>query len=311
MTSPLALVNPPRLGRTLRLPRLRGQAAEGGLLLVPAFVFVLLVIGFPLVRSVLLSLNRFKLTEGIDSEHFCGLCNFAALLRDPYLWAYLRNQAIWVLGATLLPLAVGLLLALLLNRDLRLRWLWRSIILVPWMMPTATSALTWRWIYDGQWGLLNYYLSSLGLIEHNVSFLAERAWLWPAILVVATWMWFPYNYLALLAALQSIPQELREAGRVDGTNAWTEFWYITLPCIVPVLSLLFILGLIWSMNDFTTIYLLTEGGPGIDSTTLAPLVYKVSFRQFDLGKGAAVGVGLMAISLVFASLYVRRSQFEE
>jgi len=127
---------------------------------------------------------------------------------------------------------------------------------------------------------------------------------------VAMWMWFPYNYIALLAALQCIPNELYEAAKVDGANALKSFWYITLPGILPVISLLTVLGIIWSMNDFTTIYLLTQGGPGVDSTTMAPLVYTISFRHLNLGKGAAAGVTLMMISMVFAFIYLRRSRDE-
>jgi multiple sugar transport system permease protein len=268
--------------------RSRRSALEGYTLLLPSFLFMGLIIFYPLFRSLQLSLNRFKITEGIDSERFCGLCNFVSLFHDPFLSTYLRNQVTWVIGATVLPILLGLLLALILNQEIKFRWFWRAIILVPWMMPVATSALTWRWI----------------------GFLTDRAWLWPSIFLVAMWVWFPYNYVALLAALSSIPTELYEAGKVDGTNAWTAFWQITLPSIAPVLTLLVVLGVVWTMNDFTTIFLLTEGGPGIDSTTLAPLVYKTSFRYFDLGKGAATGVTLMVISLIFGLLYIRQTRNE-
>lgn len=301
----------------LRLPwqaglslRQRQEMALGYALLLPSFLFLALVIGYPLLRSVQLSLSRYKLNLGIDSERFCGLCNFSSLLRDPYLEIYLKNQVIWVIGASLLPILVGLLLALVMNRELKFQWFWRSVVLIPWMMPIATSALSWRWIYDREWGMLNYYVRSVGLATANVGFLTDKSWLWPSILLVAMWMWFPYNYVAILAALQGIPRELYEAARVDGSNLWTEFWYVTLPGIRPVLNLLLILGVIWSMNDFTTIFLLTEGGPGIDSTTLAPLVYKVSFRYFDLGKGAAIGMVLMGFSLLFAALYLRLMRSE-
>jgi multiple sugar transport system permease protein len=289
----------------------RSEIFLGYALLIPSFLFLGLVIGYPLVRSVQLSLNHFKLTEGVDSERFCGLCNFQNVFRDPFLEVYLKNQAIWVLGATFLPIFFALVLALLMDRDLRLKWLWRSVVLIPWMMPIATTALSWRWIYDRQWGLLNYYLRSLHVISENVGFLTDKLWLWPSILLVAMWMWFPYNYVAILAALQAIPKEMREAARVDGCNPWRELIYITLPSIRQVLMLLIVLGLIWSMNDFTTIFLLTEGGPGIDSTTLAPLVYKVSFRYYDLGKGAAIGMVLMLISLIFGAVYLRMSKREE
>lgn len=293
------------------MPYRRSEMLLGYWLLLPSFLFLALVIGYPLLRSVHLSLNRYKLTEGVESERFCGLCNFLSLLKDPYLEVYLKNQVIWVAGATLLPILAGLILALLMNRDLRLRWLWRSVVLIPWIMPIATSALSWRWIYDREWGMLNFYVRAAGLASANVGFLTDRNWLWPSILLVAMWMWFPYNYVALLAALQSIPKELYEAARIDGSNAWSEFRYITLPSIRPVLNLLLVLGIIWSMNDFTTIFLLTEGGPGVDSTTMAPLVYRVSFRYFDLGKGAAVGMVLMLFSLLFAGVYLRMMRTEE
>jgi ABC-type sugar transport system permease subunit len=292
----------------LRLGKTKSEYLQGYLLLLPSLVFLALIIGYPLARSFQLSFNRFKLTAGIDSEAFCGLCNYVELFKDPYLGVYLKNQLIWVLGATILPILLGLGLALLLNQPLRGRWLWRSIVLVPWIMPIATSALTWRWIFDRQWGILNYVLTSVGIIQNNVGFLTDRGWLWPSIFLVSMWMWFPYNYVSLMAALQAVPSELYEAGKIDGANAWTAFWNITLPGILPVLNLLFILGLIWSMNDFTTIYLLTEGGPGIDSTTMAPLVYKTSFRYFNLGKGAAIGIVLMAFSMIFAAIYLWRTR---
>jgi len=292
----------------------QAETIQGYLLLLPAFIFIGAIIFFPLIRSIQLSFNHFKITEGISSERFCGLCNFigpVGLLHDPYLSVYVRNQVIWVVGATILPVLVGLILALILNQDIKLRWLWRAVILIPWMMPIATSALTWRWVFDKQWGLLNYYLNILGVVQQNVGFLTEKAWIWPSIFLVAMWMWFPYNYVALLAALQSIPNDLYEAGKVDGTNAWTAFWNITLPSIWNILSLLILLGAIWAMNDFTTIYLLTEGGPGVDSMTLAPLVYKTTFRYNDLGKGAATGISIVLVSLIFAIIYLRRSKTEE
>jgi multiple sugar transport system permease protein len=284
----------------------RRETIQGYLFLVPSFLLILFVIGYPLVNSFQLSLTEFKLNRGIDSAHFCGLCNFSALLKDPNLGIYLRNQGIWVAGVTILPLVVGLLLALLMNQKLHWIRLWRALLIIPWMMPAATAIFSWRWILDRQWGLINYYLKQLGLITTNVGLLADPHWLWPTILVVAVWLWYPYNYVMLLASLQGIPVELYEVGKIDGTNGWTAFWYITLPSIKPVLYVLLLLGLIWSMNDFSTIMLLTSGGPGIDSTTLAPLVYRVSFRYFDLGQGAAIGVVLMLMSTFFSIFYLLR-----
>jgi multiple sugar transport system permease protein len=232
-------------------------------------------------------------------------------LADPFLVTYIRNQTIWVAGATVLPIVFALAVALLMNRRLRLRWLWRAVILVPWVMPPATIAVTWRWIYDQQWGLLNHYLVSLGLTESAVGFLTTPDWVWPSILLTATWMWFPYNYVVLLASLQSVPAELYDAARIDGATRVAELRFITLPLIRPVLLVLVTLGLIWSSNDFATVFLLTQGGPGVESMTVPPLIFRTSFRIYDIGRGAAIGVILMLSGLVFVVWYLRRARREE
>ncbi|HET8784155.1 MAG TPA: sugar ABC transporter permease, partial [Candidatus Limnocylindrales bacterium] len=155
------------------------------------------------------------------------------------------------------------------------------------------------------------YLTSTGVAGESLGFLSAPSLLWPSILVVATWMWFPYNYVAILAALQGISPDLYEAGRVDGAGPWTSFRYITFPAIRPVLGVLVILGLIWAANDFTTIFVLTQGGPGVDSTTMPLLVYRTMFRFYDFGKAAATAVLVMLVSLSFAIVYLRRTRADE
>jgi len=288
----------------------RREGLIGVALIVPALGLIFLVIGLPVIRALQLSVNRYQITEGINSEHFCGICNFIAILDDPFLATYVRNQILFMVGTTFLPILFGLGVALLLNRPLRLRWVWRAVVLVPWTMPVAAAAVTWRWLFDQQWGIFNYYLVSSGAVDKSVGFLTDPVWLWPSILLVSAWMWFPYNYVAILAALQGISPDLYEAGRMDGTNAWTAFRHITLPAIRPLLAILIILGLIWASNDFTTIFLLTQGGPGVESTTVAPLVFKTLVRYYDFGKAAAIGVVMMAVSVGLALIYLRRAGSE-
>jgi multiple sugar transport system permease protein len=290
----------------------RGRERLTGIgLLVPAIALIAVVIGLPFLRALQLSVDRFRINEGIDSERFCGVCNFASLLADPFLATFVRTQAIWMLGATFLPIVAALGVALLFSQQMRFRAFWRAIVLVPWMMPVAAIAVTWRWLYDQQWGIFNYYLTSTGLTSDSLGFLSAPSLLWPSILVVATWMWFPYNYVAILAALQGISPDLYEAGRVDGTGPWTSFRYITFPAIRPLLGVLVILGLIWAANDFTTIFVLTQGGPGVDSTTMPLLVYRTMFRFHDFGKAAAIAVVVMLVSLSFAIVYLRRTRADE
>jgi multiple sugar transport system permease protein len=290
--------------------RARSEAALGYLLLVPALSAVVFTIGWPLVRSLWLSLHELYLIRGFDSQTFVGLKQYVKLWNDPNLLIYLKNQAVWVTGVTILPVVVGLVFALVLNEPLRGRWLWRGLVLIPWSMPNAVTAMAWQWIYSGQWGILNHHLSQLGFIQDYVNWLIDPVWMWPAILVTATWRYFPFNYVVLLSSLQGISQELYDAAKVDGANARQLFLYVTLPHLLPMLGVLTILGIIWTMNDFTSIWMLTGGGPGVDTTTLAPLVYRTSFQYFRLGYGAAIGVVLMLFSGVFALIYIRRVRYE-
>jgi multiple sugar transport system permease protein len=170
--------------------------------------------------------------------------------------------------------------------------------------------MIWRWILDGQWGILNYVLLKLGIIEHAVSWLSSPVWLWPSILAVDAWAGFPFMFVNLLSGLQGIPQELGEAARIDGAGPWTTFWRITLPMLRPIISTLLLLSVIMHLRDFATIWILTSGGPGIRSTTLSPLVYVISFRFFQMGYGASIGIVLMAISLIFTILYLRRLRLD-
>ena len=177
-------------------------------------------------------------------------------------------------------------------------------------MPITVTAMVWKWILNGQWGILNYLLVRAGILDEYVSWLSSPTWLWPSIILVNVWAGFPFMFINLLSGVQGIPRELYEAGRIDGAGAGALFWRITLPLLRPVIAALVLLSVIIHLREFATLWVLTSGGPGIRSTTLSPLVYVTSFRYFRLGYGAALGVILMSVSLLFTILYLRRVRFE-
>jgi multiple sugar transport system permease protein len=221
--------------RRWRLPR---EAIQGYLYLAPVLLVLAGIVGWPLLESWRMSFYEIYLLHGIGKETFVGLANFAHFFQDPDAPTYFENTAIFVIGGTLGQLTVAMVLALLLNSELPMRGFWRGMAIVPWSMPITVTVMIWRWILDGQWGILNYILMKLGIIGHTISWLSSPLWLWPSILVVDAWAGFPFMFVNLLSGLQGIPPELREAARIDGAGSWTIFWRITLPLMRPVISTL-------------------------------------------------------------------------
>jgi multiple sugar transport system permease protein len=288
------------------MKRAQREALIGYLLLVPGLLGLVVLVGIPLVRGIALSFTDRYLLEPSTGK-FIGLQNYVTFVQHPLFLHYIQTTAFWVIGSMAGKIGIGLALALLLNKPLRFRGIYRALALVPWVMPMVAAGVVWRWIFDGGYGVLNYMLFRLGIIEQYVIFLAEKEWVWPSIFVIAWWKGYPFAYAVILAGLQVIPRELYEAGEIDGTTSWTSFLNITLPLLRPVLFVLILLETIWTANDFTSIWILTQGGPPPDYTmTLTPLVY-MTYSRFDrTGYAAAIAVILMLIMMVFTVFYVRR-----
>jgi multiple sugar transport system permease protein len=278
----------------------------GYALLAPGLLALVVLIGIPVVQGVALSFTDRYLLEPSTGK-FIGLKNYVTFVKHPLFWHYIRTTAFWVVGSMIGKLSIGMSLALLLNKPIRFRGLYRALALIPWVMPMVAAGVVWRWIFDGGYGILNYSLFRLGLIHDYVIFLAEKTWVWPTILIIAWWKGYPFSYAVILAGLQVIPPELYEAAEIDGATRWKSFLNITLPMLRPVLFVLVLLETIWTANDFTSIWILTQGGPPPDRTmTLTPLVYQTYSRFDRTGYAAAIAVILMLIMMVFTVLYVRQ-----
>lgn len=288
----------------------RRQALAGMLLAAPAVLAILVFIAYPVLDGIRLSFTNLYLLRGPEIADFVGLQNYATFLDDPKFPLYVRNTALWVVGCIASQFVLGLTLALLLNRRMRFRGAYRALAIVPWVMPPVVAGIVWRWIFNAQWGILNGLLLSLGLIAQPLNWLSDTTLVWVSVLAVALWKSVPFWYVNLLAGLQVIPRELYEAARIDGAGAWAAFWHITLPMLRPVIAVLLLLETIWRANDFAMIWVLTEGGPGDTTMTMAPLVYATSFKYYRMGLGAAEGVLLMLVMLVFAVIYLRRVRFD-
>jgi multiple sugar transport system permease protein len=177
-------------------------------------------------------------------------------------------------------------------------------------MPAAVTGVTWRWILDGEVGVLNRLLGSVGLLREPVTWLADPVWMWPSVIAVHAWQFFPFMYVSFLAGLQLVPRDAREAAELDGAGPWRAFWHVTWPLLRPVAAANALLGLIWGLGDFSAIWTLTQGGPGGLTMTLAPFAYLTTFRFLDVGYGASMAVVLALATTALSVVYLQRVRFD-
>ena len=281
--------------------RLREQVT-GALLVTPTLLLFATLIFTPMAQSLFLSLHRVS-TLTLRTQ-WVGLANYQSLLADPAFIISFLNTLVWTIGAVALQVLVGVGTALLLNGPLFGRSAARGLVLFPYLLPTAVAVLVWRWLFNDLYGLVNHALLSAGLIAQPIAWLSHSPDAMIAVILVGTWKFFPFVVIAVLARLQSIPEALYEAARIDGASRWSQFWDITLPQLASVLSVVVLLRSIWDFKEFDLIYLLTGGGPGISTQTLPILVYREAFQLLNFGRGAAIAVMMLGFMLLFFALHV-------
>jgi multiple sugar transport system permease protein len=268
--------------------------------IAPALAVVFLVSIYPVFDAALLSLFQTRYAQKLS---FIGLDNYLALLRDPTVWNSVGNSLVFT-GASLLlvlPLSIGL--ALLLNEPIPFRGAIRTIIILPWVVSQTVVALLWAWILNADFGPLTYGLELL--LGQKLAILASPVGAMAALIGVNVWASYPQATLLLLAAVQTIPKELYEAARIDGSSGLSAFRYVTLPLIKSTILVVLIQLTLLYFNMVTLIYVFTGGGPLEATDTLALRVLKVSFEDWNLGRGAALGLLITICNLVFSIVYIR------
>ncbi|HRL48216.1 MAG TPA: sugar ABC transporter permease [Propioniciclava sp.] len=305
-TESLALVDtpvrPPR-----RTARARARRVEAAVLVIPALIPILIFSVAPLLSGIGLAFTDASLRRNATNQ-FIGLQNFADLLGDTMFWESFRIGMVWAVSVTTLQLVAGLVLALLLNANLRFQGLARVLALIPWAMPPVVVAIMWQLIYSTN-GPLNAVLSLFGPTV-TTNWLGDFSTALPAVIVVGVWVGMPQTTITLLAALQQIPTEQVEAAAMDGANAWRRFRHVSLPAIRPVMASITSLNFIWNFNSFGLVYVMTEGGPG--GRTMLPMLftYLEAFKSRNLGYASAMGCVLVLIVVLLLAIYLW-SQFRE
>jgi len=275
-------------------------------LLSPAVLATIIVVFYPMFQAIVTSLYQNILWKPRD-VHFIAFANYAALLHDPVFWSSLGRTAIWIGLTVPLQMLLGLVTALFLNQEFRWRGLARSLILIPWALPSVVIGLMWAWIYNPQVGLLNDLLLRLGLLQSAMPWLANPDTSLYAIIAALVWQGFPFFAIMILAGLQTIPASLYEAAEIDGAGAWHQFWHITLPGLRGVLVTAVMLRLIWVANSIDVIYVMTGGGPGYATHTLPLYAFKRTYASMDFGYGSALAVTFSLLLLGAIILYLRRA----
>lgn len=271
------------------------------ILVTPAVIMFILVIGYPFAQSLLFGFFDRSLLA--DSGEFVGFGNLIDLVSGPRFLNVALQTGVFVIVSTLAAFGLALAMALALNSRLRGRAFWRTAFLLPWILPGVVVSFLWMWIFDTNYGLLNGIFALLGG-SGNTNWLDTPALAMAAVIVAKVWHSFPWMAILILAALQGISDEVHDAAAVDGATGWRKQVYVILPQIKPALALTLLLETIWGLQHFEIPYVMTGGGPVGSTTTLSVDLYQAAFTRFDLGEAGAIGILWTLIMAVLVAVYV-------
>jgi multiple sugar transport system permease protein len=278
----------------------------GYLMISPAFLFLFFLLAYPFGMAIYLSLTDKRL--GGDAS-FVGLDNYLTLFGTSRFWTTVWNSLVYTLGALALKFVGGIAVAQLLNRPFWGRRLATALLLLPWIIPTVFSTLAWWWMLDPANSIINVMLRQWGIIDQNLPFLTDPTWAMACLILLNAWRGVPFFAISFLAAIQTVPEELNDAAKMDGANEWRRFWSITFPLILPVVGIVVLISTISTISDFELPYLLTRGGPRDATLIFGILTYDYAMNIGHIGLGAAVSitmVPLLALLVVLSLVQLRR-----
>ena len=273
-------------------------------MIAPAALVILVVAVIPLARALWMSLFSIILIHP-DAQPFVGLDNYLTQLTSPDFWAAAERSLFFTIVSTGIELLLGLGLALLMDQPLRLRWILRGLVILPWALPGVSNALMWRWIDQAQYGALNALLTQVGLTSSYINWLGDPHLAMFMVIIADVYKNTPLVALLLLAALQTVPREPVEAALVDGAGRIQTFRYIVLPWITPVILVALVLRTMDAFKIFDTIWIMTKGGPANATQTIGIYAYQTAFQSFNFGGGAALGYLIALLIIGLAAVYIR------
>ena len=277
------------------------------LLVIPSFIVIALTIVFPFCYNVILSLSNMSLRHFQDWQ-IIGLQNYVQVFREGIFWSVLLKTVLWTLVNITFHVSIGVFLAIIINGPVKGKSIYRVLLIIPWAVPAYITALTWRGMFDYEYGAVNLIASQIFNLP-MVNWLGDPFWAFMACIITNVWLGFPFMMVIALGGLQAIPQELYEAARVDGASRWTQFTKITLPLLKPVMLPAVTLGTVWTFNQLNVMWLVSNGGEPSDKThILVSYVYKAVFNLYQYGYGAALSMVIFFILLAFSITFLWRTK---
>jgi ABC-type sugar transport system permease subunit len=270
-------------------------------LLVPALASIGAISVYPVLLGLWLSFRDTTLASPTDT--FIGLGNYRQIVSDGQFWNAWIHTIQFTSASTLLETSLGLMIALVLTERFRGRGIVRAAMLVPWAIPTVVTSKMFGWLFDGQNGIVNYLLRSVGLLQHNVNWYGSPDFALATIIIADVWKTTPFMALLLLAGLQTIPDSLAEASVIDGANAWQRFWYVRLPLLTPTLLIASMFRALDAFRIFDLVYVLTGGGPADATEVLSTFTYKNLFSALQIGYGSTLSTIMFITEIVIASIF--------
>ncbi|MCM3784978.1 sugar ABC transporter permease [Neobacillus mesonae] len=281
------------------------------LFILPIILFMLVFVLFPIVYNITLSLQDVNVYNFKKEHSFVGLDNYIETFKDPVFFTALRNSLVFTVLSLVFQFGIGFAMALFFNRSFPGRNVMRSLMLLAWMLPVVITASVFQWMLNGDYGVINFILQWLGIIDQPHSWLSDNSTALLSTIVANIWIGIPFNMIILLTGLQGMPEQLYEAAKLDGASKWKQFRHITLPLMKPTILILVMLGIINTFKVFDLIFIMTAGGPVNSSNVLPIYSYQMSFLKFEFSQGAAVSMIMFIILILLAMVYLRMTSKEE
>jgi multiple sugar transport system permease protein len=283
---------------------------EPYIFIAPVFILLLCMFGYPLLNSFVMAFENYKLTQPNDI-FFNGLDNFVKIFSDSDFGLIIKNTLIYVIVTVAGQFLLGMTLAMALRKKFRGRGLYQSIVFLPWALSGFVVGLLFRWSFNGEYGVVNDLLLKMGIIHEGIAWLGTPGLSLFVVIIAMIWMGVPFFGIMILAALQSIPNDVYEAADIDGCGSLKKFFAITVPFIKPTIIMTLLLRTIWIFNSFDLIVVITNGGPANTSQTLPSFMYTKAFSSYDFGLAAALGVILILVLAVYAVIFLKTTKYNK
>jgi len=276
----------------------------GLLFVLPAVLTIACVMIFPLIYTFLLSFNKSDLYT--EAWEFVGLAQYAELFGNSEFISSIFHTFVWTTSSVVLQFVVGFMAAVFINQNfVKFKWLIRIVLMIPWVLPSVISVNIWKWLYHPDFGYINHFLEMIGVISSPINWVADERYAMLSAVIVNVWKMFPLVMLMIEASLQSVPGELKDAAKVDGATGIREFFTVTVPHVASTSYTLVLLLIIWTLNAFTFIFVLTGGGPANSTQVLSMFIYKQAFQNYNFGVAGAASVVLFIITAVLSIIYMK------